>query len=389
MTVLDPTLDTNGVELHRLAKLYDLPDFVKKADMAATLQPKDLPPVAYGDPRSNQWPLHTKAATFLSALYFAENGNAYHRKEAAMVQQRLDAAVDHWGLAGEVTTMRQKHAAYHQDLDSQLPDSDYAYVWASDDGQKHRHLRMKNAAEVKAAADWLARYVDALPYSDRNVIAGKILQKAAAYGATLGDSEMEIFVERQAGRGVCNPDDVVRMVRNRAKLATDATLRHGFEKLAHTIETKGMLALRPDNLVKLAETIDQLDRLCKLAGKYTDLIKRPEDVLFSCTYKEAKDAVGDAVPLVTGRVFDKKAFSRIRLNDLQDMMGQELANEVAEGLNVNTEKLAELAPTFPRPDAEAFESILADMGIPPLYAKAANDRWGLTDQAAQQLAASY
>jgi hypothetical protein len=387
-TTFDHVADNNGAELHRLSKIHPLPEFVKKANMAETFQPVDLPPTVYGDDLNRRYPCHNKAATWLSVLYFHEKKAEYNPTKQAQIKQRLDHFIDYWAIKGAVDAMTQRHDSLQKNADDQLPDSDFAYVWTGEDGSKVRNLRIKNAQEVGAAANWLKQYRDQLPFSDRHVIATKILEKAARYGATLG--EHENFIEKQAGHGVCNPDDVVAMLTNRACLAKTAEHREAIMKLAHIVAAQPQHALVPDQLIKLAETVDIMDRAMNLAGRYTDTLPRPEDVIFKATYKEVRAAVDDSCALTSGTVYSKDDLGKIKLADVQSLFGSDFADEISSGLNnVDAEKLAELVATMPRDDAETFDKLAKEVGISPIRVKAASAASQVPQEVMTQAGAQY
>jgi len=379
-TILDLASDTNGAELNRLSLLYAFPDFAKQAS-ADDLFPEGVAPSAYADPVNKLYPCHNAASTWFSALYFKEKSAEYHPKIAAKVKQRLDGLVNYWGLKAAVDAIDARYDELYKNAEDRLPDSDFGYVWVGEDGTKQRFCRMKSAAETKAAAEWLLEYRDTMPYADRNVIAGKILEKAAHFGVGLG-TDLELFVERQAGQGVCEPKEVVAMIRQRAHLTKAAAQRDQIISLANTIQQSPRFALQPAQLVKLAEVMDDVDRTLNLVGRYTDTIQRPEDVIFRVTYKEATAGIGSACALSTGKVYDRQAFKKIALDDIAALMGADFAKEVQAGLEVDVEKLAELAETMPRDDAALFEQLLTEAGVPPIHNKTAGDRYGLRGAAA-------
>ena len=373
MPILDHTQDTGGVELHRLAKLYPLPDFVKSASVDKTLHPVDLNANEFADPRDGfrNFPCHNPASTWLSTLFFAEKQGSYNLKEAARVRQSLDGYAKYWNIKAAVDAIWARHKELTKCADDTLPDSDFAVVYALENGTKERHCRMKNAAEVKAAAGWLAQHRDALPFHERHVIAKKVQEKAARYGADLGANET--FIDRQVGLGICHPPAVVQMLQDRARLAKTAAQKDAMTKLAQVVVTQPRAALDPSTLLKLAETIDGYDRALHLQDAYSDVIPRSEDVLFGITLREARASIGDAVALTTTRVYDRKDFQKLALQDLRDLFGKDFASSVAAGLEINTEKLAEIVPTLARPDAELFERALQEAGIPPILNKSGAD----------------
>ena len=275
----------------------------------------------------------------------------------------------------------------NKNADDLLPDSSFAYVWTSEDGQKLRTLRMANAMEVKTAADWLFQYRDRIRFADRNTMATKILMKRAEFGAALG--EREKFIDQQAGRGLCDPSEVHQMLMNRSRLSKHAAVREGLAKMAETVKKKPRAALGPQQLVKLAETVDQFDRGIGLTSKYSELIPRPEDVLFRITIKEAKDGHADACAMTSGTVYDRKHFERVKLADVQALFGHDFASEVAGGLKVDPEKMAEVASTLPRGDAETFDRFMTESGITPIQEKAASAPAGVPSDVMQAFAAQY
>lgn len=368
-TILDHVADTNGAELARLAKLHTIPDFVKKADFNATRNPGPLPESAYADPRLKAYPCNSPESTYLSAMFFLDKKAEYHPKHAERVQGRLNAMVNFWGIKAAVDKLAEEHKEIYKSANDQLPDSSYAFVWVADNGVKERHLRMSNAIETKVAAAWLHKHRDELNFNDRRTVATKILEKAASYGASLGEHDM--YIERQAGRGVCNPPEVVDMLRGRAKLAGQEKVAAEINKLADLVANKPQFSLDPNNLVKLAETVDTIDQTLRLAGKYTASIPRPEDVIFKATFKEASASVGNACSMTSGTVYDRGDFSKLDLSTVKAAFGDAFANEVQSGLGVDPEKMASIAATLPRPDAELFDSIASEAGIRPLPIKSA------------------
>ena len=378
------------MDLNRFNQLYNFPAFVKQASPDDVLRPREVARAAYADPRDDSlaYPCDSAASTWLSALYFAEKRSHYHPKDAAHVEQRLEQLIDYWGIRDSVETMRTQHDALHKKAEAAPVDADYAIVWVDDaTGVKHHNYRMKSAAEVKAAAEWLMQYRDTVPFDDRRTIALKILEKAARYGADLGN--ITTAVEKQAGLGICNPDDVATFVQQRVHLARTNDDRENMQKFAQLIKTQKHTLRVPDTLIKMASFMDNWDRHNGLTGKYTVTIPRPEDILFSLTYKEAQAGVGSACALQTGRVYDKSSFKKIALHDVQSLFGTDIAAAVADGLNLDVEKLAEVAETFPRPDAELFEKMLDEMNIPPISVKHASAFRGFTSFTPEALAMKY
>lgn len=384
VTLLDHVSDRGGVELVRLAAEHVMPDFVKRADLTELCRERKGSLSIYGDPVNKRYPCDDSASTWLSHLYFLDKKAAMHPKTAAKIDQRLRSYATYWGISGDADRLRASMDVTEKRAAAELPDSEYAVVWRFEDGSQERHLPLTNAAEVKAAAEWLPRYRDRFAYEDRRKIALKILDKAAAYGATVGDNLD--FLERTAGRGVCVPAKVAMMLERRAFLAVNEEMRGEIRKLASLIREKPRECLQPHQLTKLAQVVDDIDRRIGVFGKWQTLTPAPEDVLFEVSFTKAAADLKTACALQTGAVYEREQLSKLALHDLQTVFGTDFTNEVRSGLDVDVEKLAELLPTLPTPDAELFDKLMLDHRQGPRMRKTAAASVGFTNEQWRSLA---
>lgn len=385
---MDHVADKNQSEFIRFASQYTLPLFVKQANLATTFSPGRLPESMYADPVRRQYPCHNAASTWLSALYFQEKKAEFHPKDQARIQDRIDKYAGYWQIKEAVSSIRQQWSELHKDAEAQLPDSSFAYVWVGEGGHKQRQLRLTNGMEVKAAAEWLHTYCDRVPYEQRHSMAKKILAKVAAFGVGL-DKYAE-FVDQQAGLGVCDPAEVVQMIEHRASLTKNAELKKQFLTMAATVQTVPRAALQPEMLVKLATTMDTLDRGLGLVGKYSELLPRPESVIFKATLTKIASGRIEHVATTSGRIYEKTAFRRLAVSDLQDLFGADFAGRVSSPLGeIDPEKMAEEVATLPRPDAELLDGLLADNGISPAMRKAASSGQRFNEDDMKIWAAAY
>lgn len=387
-TLADHIADKNGVELARLSKLYAFPDFVKKADFGTLMADERRAVSVYADPVRRQYPCDNAASTWLSALYFLEKKAEFHPKDAARIQERLDHYVDYWRIKPAYVQLKTQHAGLHKEADAQLPDSAFAWVWTDEArGRKERRLRLKCAAEVQAACEWLHKYRDRIPYKDKYKIACRIKDAQAKFGAAIGD--FVDFLDKQAGYGVCQPEEVVRLIEQRAYFARTPEQKEHIVKLAETVRSTPKVALQPTMLVKLAETVDTLDRALGLVKFYGDTLQRPEDVIFSATITKTAAELVRHVATSTGSVFEREALSKLALSDVRAVLGDEFADRVRTGLQVDPEKMASELGALPRPDAALVEGLLAERGIGPVLRKAASARVGFNRAQLRKMAEAY
>ena len=385
--IIDAASDTSREELSRMVKLYEIPAFVKQADIDFTMNPKDIAINTYADPVRRKFACHTAPATWLSGMYFHEKKAEYHEKDRRRIESRLESYVDYWRIRPAYDKLVKRANTL---ISQELPDSSYAYVWVDEKGRKERFLPLDTPERIKEASVWLRKHRDTLPFSDRNVIANKILEKAASIPANVGTDlgELTEHTEKQAGHGIPDPAEVVTMIKQRAVIATQADHKEEILKLASTVEHQARIVLQPTELVKLAETVDMIDETLHLRGKYTNNIKRPEDVIFKVTFTKVASEQEKLCTLQTGNVYNKNQLAKLAKDDVESLFGSDFANEVCTGLEIDSEKMAEIAHTLPTPDAELLEHLLAESGQNPAFGKTAS-YVGLPQETLEELAKLY
>jgi hypothetical protein len=396
MKKLDQTGDTNFRELHQYVRLYDFPDFAKKAQLADIIEPETKTARIFADVRTpHQFPCHNKAAAYVSYIYFLEKQSEINPKVRDRIRGRLDKFAEYWGINNILEKATTKHASFQAENVGALPDSSFAFVWVGDDGHGNttqtRRYPMRNDLEVKAAASWFNQYLPEIReqygFLDRQTVANKILDKAAQMHVEL--PRYEDTLEKAAGRGWCDPAAAANLIRNRIKVGhrVDQPVAAALEKLADSVEHTPSMFMDPASTANLAETVDQFDRTYHVLNKYSESVPAPEDVFFRATYKEAGEMVKDACTTTTGSVYSTQDFAKISTSDIRNLFGDEMAQEVTTGLKVDPEKLATIVATLPRPDAQLFDRLLTDNGINPIAKEASDTKIGYDHKQLKQLAA--
>lgn len=367
--ILDPAADKNRAELVNLARSYAFPDFVLAADLDATMNPPQVALTAFGDPVRGKFACHTPAATWLSALYLLEKNASYSPDEQRWVLGRMARFADYFRIRPQYDNLLKQAALQHKR--GQLPDSAFAYVWQDETGKTERFYPLTDALATKTAADWLFANRDRMPFSVRHVVGKKIHKAACQFGANLGEALTQ-FIERQAGRGVPDPPQLYRMLQERSQLAKTAEMRERLSDLTASVRGVPHIVLQGPQLVKLADTLDAVDQALGLIGRYTDAIPRPEDIVFGVTFTKAAAEHEKMCVLQTGNGYNHDQLSKIARADLEQLFGDDFAREVCTGLDVDAVKLANVAHTLPRGDAELLESLLTEQGENPQLAKFAS-----------------
>jgi hypothetical protein len=372
---LDQAHDVSGRETHRLTTLYPQPDFVKNAAHEKLSGAADLPRHLYADQRHKLYPCHTAPATWMSALFFADKQAQFDAKEAEAIQSRIHQAAEYFGIRGAVAELEEKIAASSaQDINS-LPDSEFAIVWVSDVGGKERHWPLRNAEEVKFAAAHFKTFRDNFVFDDRHVIATKILEKAAQYGADVSGAEGSL--ELAAGLGACAAKVASDMIKDRVGLTRrqHSQLAGELSKLAEVIDQNPERARAVEMRLKLASAVDNFDRSTNLYRMYdAGGLPRPEEVLFAITEKVARDFLDSNVETTTGNVYALTDLEKLAVEDVREWLGDDFADAVsAGGVYMDRDKLAAIVPTLDRGMATMLDRLMQDKSAAPVVKSASAD----------------
>jgi hypothetical protein len=367
--VSDQTADLNGQQTHRITMLYGPPEFVKTAEHDQLCGDDTTPHALYADSTRRRFPCHTKAATWLSAAFFYENRASTPAPLAARIEARIKQSADYFGIGEQVAELATTIAEATTSDMAKLADDRFAIVLQQPDGSKERHYPLRNAQEVKAAADYLTKYRDQLAFSDRRQMADKILGAAAKYGSNI--SGQIGVLEKAAGIGTCAASDAAQMIRAHVSAAgrrCAADMRQALEKAAAMLVDDPASIQHFGTLSQIADVMDGFDRQYGLLVKYDKTLERPDDVLFAVSAKSAAELSNDLVGnSMTGAYYKRADLARVPLSDLAAALGDDFADAVGTaGAWPDTEKLAKIIPTLPRGDAELFDSVVAHAGIEPL-----------------------
>ena len=97
----------------------------------------------------------------MSSAFFFDKQAACPNSKPTKIEARLLEAADFWGISAPGVGLKEKAADAGQDDLSKLPDEDFAWVQG-----RERHLPLRNALEVKAAAEYLHKWRDEFAFAD-------------------------------------------------------------------------------------------------------------------------------------------------------------------------------------------------------------------------------
>jgi hypothetical protein len=319
-------------------------------------------------------------------MFFMDKRSSFAEKEAAVIEERLDHAASHFNMSHVTRELKEKIAAdAHDDL-TKLANEAFLVVTSTGD----RRYPLRNAGEVKAAADWLSQYRDEFDFDTRHAMATKILQKAAEFGSAIG--EHADMLNKTAGNGFCSGETVHDFLVKRAMYTRRRYPEYAeqLEKVAAAVKENKAHTRERETLLKLAQQVDEFDRQTKLVPMYAQGLKRAEEVFFELNEKLANDLIDEHLSSPTGNIYEKSALGTLKLNDVRGWMGTDFADAVnAGGLFVDAEKVANIVPTLPRDDAQMFDKMCSALGLAITAKEAAHYGPLLDDNELNKFAALY
>lgn len=351
-------------KLARFSKKYDLPAYVKSAAMHDTLMPEGLEVTQYADQRHRQFPCHTKAAAWCSVADYLEQAAAMPATHRERVSKNLYKLANFWNILDDIVQMKPAPIEKAAEAQTQF------FVW-QDRTTGNRAMPIGNSQDVPLAAAWLEKNASQFAFSQRCSMARNILAAKQHFLATAG--EHEDYLQKAAGYGFCDPQVACRAIRARASVNGDPQWKEKLTKLAASVQDSPQLALTPENLVSLAGILDTADSLTRkpVFRKTSSLV---ENELFGITYKAAGALAKDICQTTTGNTYSKTDLAELKLTELRDLLGDEFADNVQTGLQVDAEKMAAVLATAPRDDAELFDKYARSRGVSPVRSKSAGSR---------------
>ncbi len=366
--------DISQRELYAMDHLYGVPQFAKEAQLETKERLDRLPLSCFGDIGNRKFPCHSKAATWLANAYFKKAQASYSKDEVRQIQERLLKAATFWNIKGLVNEYNDKFTKLAHFEAPSLADADYALV-VNYGNEKIRRMPINTALCVKHAGEFLFANRFNYPFEWRKAAADRILRKAVFFDeqheqgllktaenpGPAGNFELETvaYLQRASELGMSMPGRVAVKVAERAMMIPERFVAHRemLLKVAKAFGTKSVC--NRGDLHKMACVLDAVDRETGLCMAYPDGLELPEEVCFDVLQKEAEEILDNNVMLQTGNSYPLGAFSILPIEKVAEILGEEIAGSM-RGLDnaLDLEKLAEIAPTLPRPDAKLLELML-------------------------------
>lgn len=329
-------MEASNTHLAKLASTLGsiLPDYVRQADMEALRPNENTKTASFADSKYLDYPCHSKVATYLSYADYKLFGLS-KLASSTDLGKRLEHFVDYWQIrhdTNEVDKLASRMALG-------MPDDNYAFISTTEKGAKVRTVRIKDAAEIKQAVDFLRQNMAHLNMLERQKIAMRVLDRRQKLAAALPTEDIALL-EKQAGVG--EPESAGDLVMGLEARARHCKLGHPviserFSKIA--AQAKQTPIYMPQELFKLAVAIEQADAVTGLYGNYTDRLPSPNDLVFAVTPTAKTAATNDIFRSPTGRVYHASDLQKVALADVSALMGSDFTSSVRDGTHLDPTKL--------------------------------------------------
>jgi len=348
--IKDITDDVSKTVYANLINKVDVPDYVKSAQVETEESVKHLEPRAFADNINCKLPVNTKASCWTSALYLyghPENIASSRRKDA---EANLIKHAKIWGIVNEVEATKQAFEVV------EVP-AEYALTF-NFRGTDISRCPCHTTELAKKSCSWLYDHRNRFPIAEQAKAAHTLIDKAGGYSDVPTDAKDYLGALSESNTFATAPNiHIAGAIKERlvsVKRSQWGDLGNALLKVAND------LTENPYHLMKGASTVqaalEAFDTQFDLQKKWGSSITHPVDACYSITRSKAAAAVADTVKLMNGNHFN---LSTAALSDIEIGLKQAgddfLAYAKPDGLNLDINKVKEILPTIPAPDANRFQ----------------------------------
>jgi hypothetical protein len=271
----------------------------------------NIPSSCFADTMNREYPIDSPANALKSMSYATKTAGV-----APHVLGRIQKALDIYdvSLPPETTV---KEAAVVEEVVYLLPE--------------YKKLPIRRAEDVKLAEEALLRNKSKLKLETLAKASNTLVKVAGANNMNVSPEVMQL-----AGLTMSDLNKTADWIEARGNLTGNRV----FYKLADRVRSNEGPKNRAD-LVKLSSAVDKLDKLHSIENLYGKKLPNPLETVFSTKVSMEKvvDLGSKQVPMTE--------LLKKPLSFYQDVLGEDIAEEIADGDNVDPQFLSEVLPTLP------------------------------------------
>lgn len=319
------------------------PRYVAESPVPTKEAADRLPDSLFADSYNRRYPIDSKAATWLSAAYFAKTAedDGYGEATREYVEGRIKEAADRYGNRGDVDEVMSRLRA--RPAVKRASDDESNYGWPSE-----RKYPMFDEEGVKLANSYFEENAYSYPPAMRHSIARRIMGKSAEYGIAPSRT-----VRVESGSGLNLRDAIGAALVDRIRACGD-------EKQAELLRATSEMLMGIDSgdefhrmSVKMAEALEEFDVENGFHRMYRSRFEPPASIFFGISVKEASDRLDDTVVL-GGDAFSVTKLAELPLEVFVGALGEDFGERVKSAGGIDRAKLADELHSMPMPDRKAL-----------------------------------
>lgn len=339
--------------LNKISQEENLPDYVKQADISLMAKQSELPKEAFALESKKLYPMFDKASTWLSSRYFTKSAQRIPLPTRTAVEGKLKKACSVFGVEWPREKVKEQ---------VKLAESDYALV-EEFNGKKIVRYPVNTKESAEASIQRFSAEYSLYPPDWRRKTAEILSKKASEYGIKTNKKE-------PVNKYSCQTKSL-EVIKTAMKLRSKYTKSEEFSQLYRDVIEKSAQE-DPETLVGAIDVLDRSSGLSRywdhgIADPYLSVYKeaeeekqdsaedvKVEDVKVKCD--KDKDEAGDKSAEISGRTItlaDKVVpidqLTEMPLEWYSDLLGDDVVKEIADGNDIDEEKLKMILASLPRP----------------------------------------
>ena len=327
--LVDHNTDTTFRVLKQIVTDYPgIQGYIKTAQVGEHIR-DSLPSSAFADSANRLFPVHTPADAILSKAYTTKLANV-----APSVVAEIDEALGMYGVDKSYFQRAKVAHAVEQERPIHLIPS-------------QNKLPVYSNTSTKLAEEAFHRNTKKLSSESLAIGASRLVKIASQRNENVSVETLKL-----AGLTKCDTSVAADWIEARATV-TKNNVSESFYKLASIVRKLPHEAGRGE-LLKVANTLDKLDKLSGLDIHYGRKLLNPLETIFNTktAMEQVVDLAGSQVPLAKLLEVDPKVFG--------DILGSDIVVEIAPGGQLDPEALVEILDTLP---VDMKKSLVQKLGM--------------------------
>lgn len=330
---MDFYTDTAHTLLASINALRPMPEFVKKAHV---IDKGSIPDRLFALPEKRAFSVADPSSVYLSFGYWLFNQNKLEKSASDRVKEKLLKMAAFYEILPDIFNLAKAYTTAKEKIYEKRAESLYGIP-------EKKAFPLFNRCHINLAQECFPKVERDYNIYERVKIAQAIKNRAEEESIPV----TQIIIKYASlPKKDCNESLAMVNLAARALETNRIQNQRFFNKLAHMIP--GNLAGNTENMVKLAELIEELDE-----GNGVKHSLSPIDTIWNCA-KKAQDNFIKIGP----KEYNVTSLSNLPQTFWQESLGDDFVSQVMSGNGINPQKLIEVLSTLPLPEQNILSMML-------------------------------